>query len=976
MTRAVTIVGAACGVGVCVLLVWAAEAPVSPILAQHRNLGKAFYENPTTQAEAVVEFKKALDLAPNSVREKLNYGLAMLRAGKIPEGVAELKDVQRRDPKLPHTWFNLGIYYKKSGDSDAATAQFERMIQLVPHEAIPHYQLGTLYKLQGKTAEAQAQFELAEKLDPQLAAARFQLYNLYRQQQQADKAAAELAEFQRLKKEAEGAAIPEDVDWCVYAEIYDPPGAPTGPARGTTPPTNEDHVLEGSASGILPIDSTGDGSTDLLAWAPGGVRLYRHGREPVADSELGDLTGVVSVATGDFNNDGLMDLAVLTEAGPVLMANSHGHFSRVDARLPQRRFERAVWIDYDHDYDLDLMLLGESPALMRNEGTAGFADRTADFPFAKGIPTAAEKMRIDPDSKAFDLGVFYRDRDPVLYRDRMGGRYTAEPFRGTAPEESRLEADFDNDGKLDRASIAPDGKIHLALNRSRVAPHWIRVRLEGVKSLKLAQDAEVEIKAGTLYRRAIYAGVPLLFEVGAAPSVDVVRITWPNGLIQNEVKQATDHAYTYQEAQRLSGSCPMIWTWNGHAIQFITDVLGVAPLGASDGEGTYFPVDHDEYVSIPGAALAAVDGHYDIRVTEELSEVSYLDQIQLMAVDHPATTEIFTNEKFKGPPYPEFKLFGVGRRIYPQSARDDEGHDVLARLMARDQKYPDQFPRSELGVAKAHTLELDFGKSAPEGRAVLLLNGWVDWPDGSTFRAAAQEVKGGLVMPYLQMQDAAGQWQTVNADMGMPAGKPKTIAAELAFPGPSRKLRIVTNLCVYWDEIFLSEGASQAAAQQQNVPLLSADLHFRGFSETRIHPERKQPDTFFYDSVSPASFWNPTPGLYTRYGDVRELLKDVDDRLAILGSGDEIRLKFSGGLALPPAGWTRDFLLKVDGWAKDRDPNTAFSTSVEPLPFHAMSRYPYPASERFPDDAEHRRYREEYNTRPALRLIRPLGSSN
>ncbi len=76
-----------------------------------------------------------------------------------------------------------------------------------------------------------------------------------------------------------------------------------------------------------------------------------------------------------------------------------------------------------------------------------------------------------------------------------------------------------------------------------------------------------------------------------------------------------------------------------------------------------------------------------------------------------------------------------------------------------------------------------------------------------------------------------------------------------------------------------------------------------------------------------------------------------------------------------PEGWTRDFLLKVEGWAKDRDPNTAFSSSVEPLPFHAMSRYPYPANEHFPDDAEHRRYRQEYNTRPGLRLIRPLGGS-
>ena len=311
---------------------------------------------------------------------------------------------------------------------------------------------------------------------------------------------------------------------------------------------------------------------------------------------------MISAAAGDFNNDGFMDLCVLTESGPVLMINSHGHFSALDAKLPRRRFERAVqWIDYDHDYDLDLILLGESPALMRNEGTAGFADRTADFPFVKGAPSSLEKLRVDPDGKAFDLTVFYSDHAPVLYHDRLGGHYTAESFSGAPPDDSRVEADFDNDGRMDRASIAPDGKLHLELNRSRDSAHWIGVRLEGVKSLKLAQDAEVEIKAGTLYRRAIYAGVPLLFDAGAAASVDVVRITWPNGLIQNEVRQPTQHAYTYQEAQRLSGSCPMIWTWNGSGVQFITDVLGVAPLGASDGDGSYFPVDHDEYVSIPGA---------------------------------------------------------------------------------------------------------------------------------------------------------------------------------------------------------------------------------------------------------------------------------------------------------------------------------------------------------------------------------------
>ncbi|HTC37057.1 MAG TPA: hypothetical protein VK724_27000, partial [Bryobacteraceae bacterium] len=416
-------------------------------------------------------------------------------------------------------------------------------------------------------------------------------------------------------------------------------------------------------------------------------------------------------------------------------------------------------------------------------------------------------------------------------------------------------------------------------------------------------------------------------------------------------------------------------TWNGRQFQFITDVLGVAPLGARDGDGSYFPVDHEEWVQIPGTALQPTGDHYEVRVTEELSEVSYLDQIQLYAIDHRAGIEIFTNEKFKAPPYPEFHLFAVERRIYPKTARDGHGDDVLPQLIAKDQRYPDHFRRSETGVADLHSLDLDFGSVAPSGKAILLLNGWVDWPDGSTFRRAAQESKAGLVMPYLQVQDATGAWKTVNQDMGMPAGKPKTIVVPVEFLSASRKVRIVTNLCVYWDEIFLSEGASDAGAKPTLIPFDSADLHFRGFSETRIDAQRKQPDTFFYDHVSTASFWNPTVGLYTRYGSIDNLLRDVDDQLVIMGSGDEVRLQFPvAALPAPREGLTRDFLLKVDGWAKDRDPNTAFSSTVQPLPFHAMSRYPYPESEHFPRDTAHDAYQRIYNTRPASVLIEPLGS--
>ncbi len=124
------------------------------------------------------------------------------------------------------------------------------------------------------------------------------------------------------------------------------------------------------------------------------------------------------------------------------------------------------------------------------------------------------------------------------------------------------------------------------------------------------------------------------------------------------------------------------------------------------------------------------------------------------------------------------------------------------------------------------------------------------------------------------------------------------------------------------------------------------------------------------------SQWNPTPGLYTRYGDVRGLLAQTDDRLVIMGSGDELRLSFDAASLPPlPQGWTRDFLLFVDGWAKDRDANTAYSQTVEPLPFHKMSSYPYPASEAYPSDPAHELYRREWNTRPAARLIQPLAEA-
>jgi tetratricopeptide (TPR) repeat protein len=713
-------------------------------LWRHRNLGKALFETPATMGESVAELKQALDLAPDSARDRLNYGLALLRSGKTKEAIVELEKVQKQDPSLPHTWFNLGIAFKRETRYEDAIRQFAHMVELVPDEPISHYNLGLLYHQTEKDDLALRQFEIAAKLDPKLVAPRFQIYNHYRLQGNDEEAAKALAAFQAARQNQQAAEESEDVEWCLYAEIYDPAAAqPFAEAPGPTPklsfsPLTLSGAVDPNSAGLVVLDADGDGRADLLAWSRNGIRLFKSGTQPVAQPELEDLSGVVSVAAGDFDNDGLADLCVLTESAPLLFHNSKGKFVRETAKLPTGRFEAAVWLDFDHDYDNDLFLFGEKSVLLRNEGEAGFRDYSAHFPFVAGRPLEAVALRVIPDTKGVDIAVSYSDRSGVLYRDQLGGVFRAVPlpallagarslrvsdidndgcfdlaftpvtgeagvllamnrkggfepaavkgpaarsivfadlenrgysdliaggeiyrnlgaakfaagrtWAGVPKSPAWAQADFDGDGRTDLAGVTPEGRILLLRNRTATQNHWLRVGLAGVKSPRLAAGAEVEVKAGPHYRKESYQGLPLLLGLGPYAGADTVRISWPNGLIQNERNQPAGRTAVFQEAPRLSGSCPMVFAWNGREFQFLADILGVAPLGASSGDGQYFPVDHDEYLQIPAESLAPRDGRYEIRITEELREVSYIDQVRLIALDHPESLEIYTSEKFK-----------------------------------------------------------------------------------------------------------------------------------------------------------------------------------------------------------------------------------------------------------------------------------------------------------------------------------------
>jgi tetratricopeptide (TPR) repeat protein len=1040
-----------------------------------RNLGKAFYENSATQYEAVGVFLEALELAPDSARERVNYGIALLRAGEEDKGIAELKKAQVQDPSIPHTWFNLGISYKRQSEYDKALVQLEGMVERVPDDAIAHYNLGVLYKLAKDKEKALLHLERTAELDENLAGARFQLSTTYRQLKRGAEAKQAMIDFRRIKKEQEGDAVAEDLEWSFYSEIYET--IDTEKAQSAAPAAKLDFTwekpllkpiakqLQGRSGGMVVLDVKGNGKPNVLAWSEkGNVSVYLpHEGEWTSHvfESLGE--GIVDIAPADFDKDGLVDLAVVKGESIKLYRNEEGEFVAHQVELPPGRYNAAFWLDYDHDYDSDLFLLGAQSRLLRNNGEAGFSEQ--DFPFVEGEALSAARIDLIADTQGMDIAVSYVDRPGVLYRDFLAGKYRPQDL-DAVPEGSRVlafdfsndgwtdlaawgkkavllvndqnkgfnansldvkgpiafidaenrgvselfaageiwrnqgegrfgrdngarfktglsgknfralaVADFDGNGLLDLAGVGTKGKLVTSTNRTQSGNRWAKFSFNGVKNLKLAPGSEVEVKAGFSYQKKIYYGLPLHFGLGSHEQVDAVRVTWPNGLIQNETQQAADSSYVYEEAQRLSGSCPMVFSWNGEEFEFIADVLGVAPLGISAGDGTYFDVRHDEYIQIAGESLKPLDGRYEIRITEELREIAYIDEVQLIAVDHPVASDIYINDKFKGPPFPEFRLFGVEQRHYPERALDHRGEDVLERVKALDRRYPDSFARDYAGAAELHHIELDFGEALEDNEGVLVLSGWVDWADGSTFLSVGQERPEGLVFPYLQVRDAGGEWQTVIEDMGLPAGKPKTIVVDLSgkFLSASRQVRIVTNLCLYWDEIFVGDTAAAPQAGLTRLHPNVADLRHRGFSGVVVHPQRLQPESFVYSERQPLSMWNPTPGRYTRFGDVRRLLGEIDDMMVVFGAGDELALSFDAA-ALPPLaeGWERDFILYVDGWCKDGDANTAFSQTVEPLPYHGMPQYPYFEPHRFPRSGQHRRYVEHYQTREALRLIQPL----
>jgi hypothetical protein len=368
-------------------------------------------------------------------------------------------------------------------------------------------------------------------------------------------------------------------------------------------------------------------------------------------------------------------------------------------------------------------------------------------------------------------------------------------------------------------------------------------------------------------------------------------------------------------------------------------------------------------VKVDRNALREKNGKLSFRLMEPMEEVVYLDRVRLLAVDHPSDVDVYPNEYFaSNPPYPEFKVIASRDARPPTGAWDEHGHDVLPSLLAH--RYFGDFDLLPYkGFTKLHSLELDLGEPYHGGPMQLLMHGEIEYFT-ATGMYAADQAGVQAIAPYVEAQDASGKWKRISDDIGFPAGLPRTITADLSqvLPEGTKRIRISTNLQIYWDSILIDRTEQKSTSHLTEIPLESANLDFHGYPR-QIEAQPPGNVKYVYEQVSRTGPYARQAGTYTRYGNVRELLASFDDHLVVFGSGEEVALEFNpASLPSLPKGWTRDYFFEANGYEKDMDFYAAEGSTVEPLPFRGMKQYPYPGKS-FPADASHVDYLLNYNTR-------------
>ena len=762
------------------------------------------------------------------------------------------------------------------------------------------------------------------------------------------------------------------------------------PEPGSTGLTFVDYDHDGDLD--LYITAKSDGAAHNVLWRNNGNSTFT---DVSKESAIGVAGTNGSVVTSDFNNDRAIDfvLAGGAKGAAILLNPREGEFKPVDGiDFAKQGLPPAVGVvsfDFDKDGWMDLAFTHTGApgiSLWRNKEGKGL-ERVAlpDFGWKSGAGIAAVDYDNDGWIDLVAVGEGANGGEIRLMRNLGAGNF-ADATKDAKLETVKLTkpiaivaADVSGMGGMDLVVTQADGAPVLLKNEGAEKNGWIELDLKALNDNKSAIGTKVEVYAGELAQKFEVPGasgylgqnaLPIHVGLGGEKGADVVRLLWPTGVPQDEIKLDGRKSQQVAELDRRGSSCPILFAWNGKEYEFIADMIGPGVVGHWVAPGERDVPDPTEYLKVSGKSARPRDGLLSFRFLEPMEETVYLDQVKLLAIDHPASYDVYPNERFAAtPPFPEFGVVPTGNAHAPLGAWDDRGHDVLPLLAKRDRNYVSDFDGLPfVGFAKLHWVELDLGEWNPRLPLRLILDGYTDYFTATSMYAADQAgVK--VIPPYVEALDASGKWVRVVDDMGFPAGLARTMVADLTgrLPAGTRRIRIVNNLKIYWDAIRIDQTSISPGDQETSrvtaVPLAHASLDFLGFpKEIRLTPAS---DTVYsYAHRSKTGPYARAAGNYTRYGEVKSLLDAADDRFAIFSSGEGVKLDFDARrLPALPAGWVRDYFFMADGFEKDMDFYAAHAFTVEPLPKHSMKPYPYVAGDEYPSDAPHLGYELDYNTR-------------
>jgi tetratricopeptide (TPR) repeat protein len=725
-------------------------------------------------------------------------------------------------------------------------------------------------------------------------------------------------------------------------------------------------VTQASYTGAWAVDIEADGDLDIvLGKKDGPPQVLRNNGDDTFTviQPFPGISGVRAFAWADFDADGNADAAIVDGARRLHIFHNERQGQFREVVLPENLpAVKALGVaDVDSDGVLDLLAVESTGDIV----SVSFSDKNGwkVAPVVQ-IPNPATNLAGEVRLEVADLdnnGALDLIVSPVT---STTGQPAMAPliWLGNAASKFTLldkvtglsaifdVADLSADGRLDLLGFDANSKPVQGVNHGSKNYHWQVVRPHAKQAVgdqrinPFGVGGEVEIRSGLLVQKQPINGPQLHFGLGNQTSAEVVRVVWPNGTVRAEFGVKADQEVVTE--QRLKASCPFLFAWNGTKMEFIKDAV---PWGSAIGLrintlGSAKIATTGEWYKIRRDQLVPHDGYYDLRITAELWEVYYYDRIALMTVDHPVGTEIYVDERFVIPPAKlGFTTVATPHKI--ARATDDTGNDVTDIVSTLDGRALSSFGRGQYqGITRDHYVEIDLGEDAPKsGPLYLIAQGSIHDTESSLNVAITQGNRWHAKGMSVEVPDGRGGWTTAQSDLGFPAGRKKTVLFNLTNifrPGTPRRVRLRTNLEIYWDCIEWAADEPGAQAKTQTLDAEAADLHYRGYS-TIDTPDAGAPAPEvpnYYQILGSKQRWRDLIGYYTRYGDVRELLNRVDDRYVIVNSGDEMSLRFAEQPP-PPAGWLRDFILVGDGWIKDGDFNSTFSKTVLPLPYHAKQEY-------------------------------------